>query len=251
MSERDYLLLQLHAPMAAFGGVVVDNFGGSRRFPARSMLTGLIANALGWRRQDWDKLQNLQARVRYAVRLEHPQDGRQWCDFQTAEIGAADKHWTTSGSRAQRAGGAKTYSGPHLRYRDYMHDLRAIVSLTLSESNTTPTLNECEAALLFPERPIFIGRKACLPSAPLVIKTVSSESALEALRFVPPQSTRNPADRFTCLWMPGEGMEQSLCDGVIREYEWCDERDWRNSQHVGNRTVVEASLSAEWFQGSA
>ncbi len=34
----------------SFGGEIVDNFGVTRRFPSASMLTGLIANALGWRR---------------------------------------------------------------------------------------------------------------------------------------------------------------------------------------------------------
>ena len=55
-----YLLLRLEAPLIAFGGETIDNFGVIRDFPALSMITGLFANALGWRREDceWhDRLQ--------------------------------------------------------------------------------------------------------------------------------------------------------------------------------------------------
>jgi CRISPR-associated Cas5-like protein len=46
-----YLLLRLSSPLIAFGGETIDNFGVIRDFPALSMITGLIANALGWDRE--------------------------------------------------------------------------------------------------------------------------------------------------------------------------------------------------------
>lgn len=245
MSKRDYLLLQLHAPMASFGGAAVDNLGVTRRFPAKSMLTGLLANALGWRRQDYELLQQLQERISYAVRLEQPVDGRQWRDFQTAGIKAADKHWTTSGIRRERAGGAKSYSGPHLRYRDYLHDLRAGVALTLRtvDNPQQPDLTACEQALLQPARPIFIGRKSCLPSAPLFVNRTTAAHAMEALQNLP--LAENHTGDLPCFWVPGEGPDSM--EG-INSYALCDERDWANSQHAGSRMVCEAQLSVEWFR---
>ena len=44
-----HMILALEAPLMAFGGETVDNYGVVRSFPAASMLTGLLANALGWR----------------------------------------------------------------------------------------------------------------------------------------------------------------------------------------------------------
>ena len=45
-----HLILNLESPLMAFGGETIDNYGVIRPFPAASMLTGLLANALGWRR---------------------------------------------------------------------------------------------------------------------------------------------------------------------------------------------------------
>ena len=58
-----YLLLGLEGPLVAFGGEVVDARGVIADFPAASMLTGLIANALGWRRGERHRLQRLQERL--------------------------------------------------------------------------------------------------------------------------------------------------------------------------------------------
>ena len=43
-----YLVLRLASPLIAFGGEAIDNLGVIRDFPALSMLTGLLANALGY-----------------------------------------------------------------------------------------------------------------------------------------------------------------------------------------------------------
>ena len=58
-----HLLLRLEGPLMAFGGETIDNLGVIRDFPAQSMLTGLIANALGWRREDAAAHDRLQARL--------------------------------------------------------------------------------------------------------------------------------------------------------------------------------------------
>jgi CRISPR system Cascade subunit CasD len=91
-----HLLIRLSSPLIAFGGETIDNFGVIRDFPALSMVTGLIANALGWDRGD-DALHNqLQERLRLGTRLESPSS--RLTDFQTAQLGAADKAWTTWGA---------------------------------------------------------------------------------------------------------------------------------------------------------
>ena len=40
-----------------FQGVAIDHVAVTRDFPAQSMLTGLLANALGWARTEWEKHQ--------------------------------------------------------------------------------------------------------------------------------------------------------------------------------------------------
>ena len=65
-----HLILNLESPLMAFGGETIDNYGVTRWFPAASMLTGLFANALGWRRVESDRHQSLQDRLVFASRID-------------------------------------------------------------------------------------------------------------------------------------------------------------------------------------
>ena len=65
-----WLVMQLEAPLMAFGGVLIDQVGPTRDFPAGSMLVGLIGNALGWRWADDERHQAVQDRLIFASRRE-------------------------------------------------------------------------------------------------------------------------------------------------------------------------------------
>ena len=111
-----HLIMRLEAPLMSFGGETIDNLGVIRLFPSASMLTGLLANALGWRRIEAQRHQDLQDRLVFAARIDRePAGGLRMTDFQTAQLGANDKGWTTRGAPEERAGGANTYNAPHLR----------------------------------------------------------------------------------------------------------------------------------------
>ena len=84
-----HLVLRLASPLIAFGGEVIDNRGVIRDFPGLSMLTGLIASALGWDRSEDARHNRLQQRLRMGTALEPGAHRLQ--DFQTAELGAADR----------------------------------------------------------------------------------------------------------------------------------------------------------------
>lgn len=90
-----HLLLRLEAPLIAFGGETIDNYGVIRDFPALSMITGLFANALGWRREDCELHDRLQNRLIVGARLNTPI--QRLTDFQTAQLGKDDKGWTSWG----------------------------------------------------------------------------------------------------------------------------------------------------------
>lgn len=243
-TAKTYIILQLSAPLAAFGGEAIDNYGVTRSFPAKSMLTGLIANALGYQRQEFHKLASLQQKLSFAARLDQPADGTTLRDFQTATIGKADAHWTTHGVPATRAGGPDTYSGPHLRYRDYVEDLVAYIAFTLTDNKMAekkkPNIDEIVEALRHPSRPLFIGRKSCLPSKPLYLRTQHADSALSALLTIPAIDHQ----AVSCQWMDYEGLP--TLEGITESWI-CDERDWQNSQHTGTRKLHEASVPSELF----
>ena len=150
-----HLIMVLEAPLISFGGQAIDNHGVTRRFPSTSMLTGLLANALGWLRVEGERLQRLQTRLVFAACIQRePQGGLRLRDFQTAQLGKNDVGWTTRGVPEGRAGGANTYGAPHLRYRDYFADLRVRVALRLQPGNEFPTLGNLAEAIQEPQRPL-------------------------------------------------------------------------------------------------
>ena len=247
----EHLILRLEAPLMAFGGETIDNLGIIRRFPSSSMLTGLLANALGWRRVEAHRHQQLQDRLVFAARIDRePAGSGSLTDFQSVAINNTERGWTTRGRPEGRAGG--TYQN-HLRYRDYHADMRVTVALRLAPAQTSPALGDLAQALEEPARPLFIGRKPCLPSAPLLDGRSEGETALAALRSWPLAEGGNYSraeqreDRpgVALLWPDGEGDNDVVSSHT---YMLTDQRNWDTSGlHGGGRLVHEGSCSPELF----
>lgn len=218
-----HLLLVLEGPLLAFGGEAIDGRGVVVDFPAASMLTGLLANALGWRRGDRAALAALQARLRFAARIER--EGARITDFQTAQLGKDDRGWTTRGAPEGRDGGPQTYQSPHIRRRDYDADKCVTVALRLEPADDRPTLDALAAALRAPARPLFLGRKPCLPERPLFEGLVEAPDLLAALPA--------PTGAARVLLPDSEAAERHDERRLIT-----DRRDWISGVHGGQRTVL-------------
>ena len=252
-----HLIVHLESPLMAFGGETIDNLGVVRPFPAASMLTGMFANALGWRRIEREAHERLQRRLVFAARIDRePAGGYAMRDFQTAQLGASDRGWTTRGRPEGRAGGAATYNSPHLRYRDYYADMRVTVALRLDSGSGAgmteggePTLDGLAAALDEPARPLFIGRKPCLPSARLCGGFVDAADSLAALLAVPLPDGADGRRRVRMQWPAREGAAVPDGVSVSREMMLTDERNWVSGLHGGGRPVVEGTAAPGEFGG--
>lgn len=237
-----HLLLRLEAPLIAFGGETIDNYGVIRDFPALSMLTGLFANALGWRRENCELHDRLQSRLLIGSRLNVPI--QRLTDFQTAQLGKDDKGWTTWGVPEERRGGADSYKSPHLRYRDYHASLNVLVALRLEPSDNALTLDDLAVALDHPARPLFIGRKTCLPSQRIFAGWQEADNVLHALQLAHlPQTDGKQSLRMQ--WPDGEGRLAGDKDRLI---DLCDERNWTSGVHGGWRPVREGSFTPQGVQ---
>lgn len=229
-----WMHLRFRAPLAAFGGEMIDAHGVIRNVPAQSMLTGLLANALGWTRAMRAEHQALQERIVFGAVWERDVAHGRMTDYQTAHLGKNDRAWTTRGVPAGRAGGTAAYAGAHQRWRDYHADLRLAVVLRLDPADAAPTLDTLAAALDRPARPLFIGRKSCLPSARIFGGWVTDAAdARTALRAVAPASVSRPL----AFWPEGEGTA-----GAIRVTTVTDERNWVSGLHGGGRRICEGSI---------
>ncbi len=244
-----HLILRLEAPLMAFGGETIDSLGVIRPFPAASMLTGLFANAMGWRRVERERHQTLQDRLVFAARIDRePAGGTSITDFQTAQLDAHDRGWTTRGAPEGRAGGPATYASPHLRYRNYYADAQVTVALRLEAPEDAPTLDDLAGALQEPARPLFIGRKPCLPSAPLFSGFADGDTALAALLDAPLAQEQTSERPVRSLWPDGEGTDSV---GSPRASLLTDQRNWVSGLHGGGRRVCERAIDRAMFRASA
>jgi CRISPR system Cascade subunit CasD len=155
------LLLRLAAPLQSWG---IDKFErrGTERTPTKSGVIGLVAAALGRRRDE--SIEDLQA-LRFGVRIE--QAGMLLRDLHMAhEVEFWKKH------------DAKyTY----MTNRYYLADAVFLGGL---EGDKT-FLAEIENALCHPAFPLFLGRRSCPPEGKLSLGIRTGKTLLEALREEP------------------------------------------------------------------
>ena len=234
------LLLRFDAPLMSFGDVIVDQHNVTDRFPRLSLLTGLFGNALGYRHGDAEALDRLQARLEFAARWDV--EPTALVDYHTVDLGQpkmAGKGWTTWGMPEHREGGPDARLGTHIRYRHYWANGVMTVAVTLNGEDA-PTRGDLAEALRAPARPLFLGRKTCLPAAPLLRGVSDAPDVLAALRAAPPEPAPGrrlaAAPRSAC-WPVHLGPE--LPGQVVAIY---DQRDWRNQIHTGRRLRREGVL---------
>ena len=241
-----HLIINLEAPLLSLGGVTLDSIGPTQLFPGLSMLTGLIANALGYRREEFQKTHLLQDNITYAARMDRPPWGDQpSVDFQTVRLNADDKSWTTYGRPEGRAGDKTKYNSPHLRWREYLSDAKYTVALHLNTAPGLPQLEEITNALTDPERPLFIGRKPFIPTGYIFNSIVEADTCLEALLQTPVLEPDPEKTHYRFFWSSQENqLAENLGIRSDTSYLVNDERDWSNSIHVGGRIVHEGNVPA-------
>jgi CRISPR system Cascade subunit CasD len=144
--------------------------------------------------------------------------------------------WTTRGAIAVRGGASS--DGTHIRYRHFRADSVHTVALSLQEGGP-PSLDEVLEGLRHPARPLFLGRKCCLPAEPVARRIVEAESLLGALKSEP-RATRADDGPLPAWWW--EGSEEAPLD-ASRVVPVSDERDWENQVHVGRRLMREGLIS--------
>ena len=156
--------------------------------------------------------------------------------------------WTTRGYIETRSGSsAKT--GTHIRKRDYWVDSVHTVAIALADAakskkttknaETDLSLEMLKSSLCKPERPLFVGRKCCLPSAPIYVKTQNAPSPLAALcqepRIPTARSSTTKMDGLPAWWMENERGDWVPKNN--RQILVVDEKDWLNQLHGGSRLM--------------
>lgn len=167
------LLLRLAAPLQAWGADSKFETRKTGREPTKSGVIGLLAAALGLRRDEREALLRLTG-LRFGVRVER--EGQLLVDYHTAKTQDEKTSYVT--------------------YRHYLQDA---VFLAGIESEDAALLQQLQQALLHPVFPLYLGRRACPPTLPLCLG-LREQGLVEALQAEPalcpggPKPTRIVAD---------------------------------------------------------
>ena len=202
------LLLRLAAPLQAWGADSKFETRKTGREPTKSGVIGLLAAALGLRRDEREALLRLTG-LRFGVRVER--EGQLLVDYHTAKTQDEKTSYVT--------------------YRHYLQDAVFLAGL---ESEDEALLRELEAALRHPVYPLYLGRRSCPPTLPLCLG-IRQGSLLDVLRTEPMQGRKpetgklrivadaDPADPAA---VPRQDLPVSFSP-VHRQYGFRPVREWR------------------------
>lgn len=156
------LLLRLAAPLQSWGVDSKFNRRGTQRAPTKSGVVGLVASALGRRRNE--SIEDLQS-LRFGVRVDRP--GILIQDFHMAH---EKDFWKKQDGKYV-----------HMTTRYYLADAVFVAALEGDED----LLRQIDYALNNTIFPLFLGRRSCPPEGKISLGIRKQKSILEALQEEP------------------------------------------------------------------
>lgn len=176
----EYLIFQLYGPMAAWGDIAVGEYRPSFAHPSKSAIMGLVAAALGIRRDEEDRQRSLSEACSFAVRVDAM--GSLLRDYHTVQV-PPEKRGVTRYTRYSEL--AVENLNTILSSRDYRCDAAYTVALRVREG-TAYTAQMLSDALRRPTFILYLGRKSCplaLPLQPKVSNANNLKEALDSMSF--------------------------------------------------------------------
>ncbi|MGW5571682.1 type I-E CRISPR-associated protein Cas5/CasD [Nocardia thailandica] len=204
------LLLKLAAPLQSWGVASRFTRRETQQFPSKSGVLGLICAAKGRRRTD--PIEEELLGLGFGVRID--QQGTLVRDFQVA----------------RSLDGRETYP---LSYRYYLSDAVFVAAI----HGERQLLEGIREALRAPEFPLYLGRRSCPVTEPLIIGDITDQSLTDALTETPwqastwyrrrqPTTVHLPIYRDLLPGDPDEALQERVRDIPLdfdpqrREYGW-------------------------------
>ncbi len=192
MTNPLLLVLRLEGPMQSWGLRARWDVRDTGSEPSKSGIIGMLGCALGYKHNDKRLEEELDANLVVGVREE------------CAGVMGQDFH-TVTGTFLNARGEpvTKTIVTP----RSYIQDASFLVIIGTRSQEQEALLQKCKDALGTPQWPIFLGRKSCPPTRPVVedltTKHASIEAALREIPWTSASSGRLPKQLRCVIEDPG------------------------------------------------
>jgi len=219
-------IFQLYAPMVSWGEIAV---GGTRRSaiqPSRSAILGLLAAALGIKRESEEKLAELANSLSIAIRIDA--SGTLLTDYQTIQVPKKEKKVSYL-TRKEEMDAPSAKIGTILSSREYRCDAYSLVAI-YSRSDRW-TLEKIVESLRHPKFHVYLGRKSAAPALPLAPRIVEANDMLQAFEIASRDSFHwpLPLDEDAHEWKVASyeayaknTFQQNERQKITRRYYWED-----------------------------
>lgn len=180
----EYLIFRLYGPMASWGDVAVGTYRPTFDHPSKSAVMGLLAAAIGIRRDEDPKLRALAKSYNFAVQVDA--SGTMLRDYHTSQVppsgtGKNTKHFAT---RKDELAVSKKDMKTILSTRDYYCDAVYTVCLWVKSDEVPYSLEILEKKLKEPEFVLYLGRKSYPLAMPIDAKVVSGVNIQDAIGMI-------------------------------------------------------------------
>lgn len=159
----EYLLFRLYGPLASWGEIAIGESRHTASYPGKSALLGLLAAALGIRRDDENRQSVLSEGYQFAVKVIST--GHLLKDYHTTQVPDSVGSFTYRTRRDEVIIG-KSRLGTILSSREYRCDALSLVAVR-ALAGAPYSLQELCNALFKPKYHLYLGRKSCPLAAPL------------------------------------------------------------------------------------
>ncbi len=247
-----YLLFQLYGPMCSWGDVAIGESRVSSSVPGRAAMLGLLAAALGVRRDQESTLQSLTVGLRFGMLVLNP--GHFLRDYHTAQVPptkALKKR--PARTRQDELAVLKEDLSTILSSRDYRTDACYRIAVQVRNGGDW-SLETLHQALLTPVFPLYLGRKACplaLPLQPQIVAEENLASAFKAATFLGPAEfvgssvpgarlTKFETKSYGLYWEEGMESGQEPMTTTPRRDEPRTRQRWQFDERIEHQCLIES-----------
>ena len=174
----DYLVFRLYGAMASWGEIAVGEDRHTASYPSKSAIIGLLGAALGIKREDEEKQNQLQQG--YSLAVEIFSTGHLLRDYHTTQVPSSTGKFNYRTRRDEIILG-KEQLGTILSSREYRCDALALVAMRALVSAPN-SLADVKEHLLQPKFHLYLGRKSCPLAAPLHPQLIEQANYYDALK---------------------------------------------------------------------
>jgi CRISPR system Cascade subunit CasD len=236
----EFLAFRLYAPMASWGEPAVGEHRPTHGYPGRSAVLGILAAALGMRRDEEKRLTELAES--YAVGVAVYSTGQLLRDYHTVQVPSArDLKDRPHDTRADELAVPRMRLNTVLSTRDYRQDALSIALVWPKVPAVPWALEVLRDALRSPRFSLYLGRRCCPPAISLQPQCVTAATLSEALsqaQFHPIDHLRDADRLLRVTWEDSALIEHGFAAAAVlsaprkdeplsrRRWQFADRREW-------------------------